>query len=136
MNEYHSIATQADFTRFLEETNDLHDGYIISVQYQNDGIVPIPHGHAFHPEKAKLRIQILVTSIFDTVVELLFSGIAEWQIKDSMWDMTQTAISFTKEGQVIWTNDYSTAPEVRKDCSYVIAASMKWKIVNFSKITE
>lgn len=129
MDTYHSITTRADIARFLEETNDLHDGYIISVQYRNDGIECVPHGHVFHPEKTELRIQILVCSIFNTVVELLFTGIHEWQIKDDMCDMIQTSVSFDKHGQVIWTNEYSTAPAVRKDCSYVIAASMKWKFL-------
>lgn len=129
MDTYHSITTQADIARFLEETNNLHDGYIISVQYRNDGIVPIPNGHEFHHENTELRVQILVTSIYDTVVELLFTGIDEWQIKDDMWDMIQTSVSFAGHGRVIWTNDYSTVPEVRKDCSYVIATSMKWKFL-------
>lgn len=129
MDTYHAITTQADIDRFLSETNDLHDGYIISVQYHNDGITPIPGGHEFHYENTQLRVQILVTSVYDSVVELLFTGMYEWQIRDEMWDITETAISFTKHNQIIWTSGYSTAPDVRKRYCYAVANSMQWRFV-------
>ena len=35
---YNSIRSNEDVKYFLEKTNSLHDGYIISVQYTNNGI--------------------------------------------------------------------------------------------------
>lgn len=70
-----------------------------------------------------------ITSIYDTVVELLFTGMYEWQIRDKMWDITETAIAFTKHNQIIWTSGYSTAPDVRKRYCYAVANSMQWRFV-------
>ena len=64
-----------------------------------------------------------MTSIYDTVVELTFSGLLEWQIRDSGMDITDTAVSFTDKGFVRWTDD----PEFSESSSYVIAQTMKWR---------
>ena len=85
---------------FLEKTNALHDGYVISVQYRNDGISKVYGGHCFSPEQTKLTLQILVTSIWDAVVELEFEGLLEWQIKDNQWEILDTAVLFDEKNRV------------------------------------
>ena len=41
---YNSIKSSEDIQYFLEKVNSLHDGYIIGVQYVNNGI-PILQQH-------------------------------------------------------------------------------------------
>lgn len=125
---YYSIKSNEDIQYFLENTNSLHDGYIIGVQYANNGISKIEYGHSFSPEQTKLVVKILVTSICDAVVELEFENLLEWQIKDNQWDMTDTTIMFDDKNWIIWSDDaYVTMEEVKKG-SYVIAKSMRWRI--------
>ena len=106
----------------------MHDGYIIGVQYINNGISKIAHGHSFNPEQTKLVVKILVTSIGDAVVELEFENLLEWQIKDNQWDMTDTTVMFDDHNWIIWSDDvYINMEEVKKG-SYAIAESMRWRI--------
>jgi hypothetical protein len=126
---YKSIKSNEDIQYFLEKTNSLHDGYIIGVRYENNGISTTESGYRFSPEQTKLVIKILVTSICDTIVELEFENLKEWQIKDKQWDMTDTAIIFDDHNWIIWSDDvYINIEEVKKG-SYAIAKSMRWRIV-------
>ena len=126
---YNSITSNDDIRYFLEKVNSLHDGYIIGVQYINNGISKIEHGHSFNFEQTKLVVKILVTSIWDAVVELEFAGLLEWQIKDNQWDMTDTSVIFDKDDWILWSDDvYIDANELKKG-SYVIAKTMKWRFV-------
>ena len=125
---YNSIKSSEDIQCFLEKVNSLHDGYIIGVQYVNNGISKIEHGHSFNPEQTKLVVKILVTSIWDAVVELEFENLLEWQIKDNQWDMTDTTVMFNDHNWIIWSDDvYINMEEVKKG-SYAIAESMRWRI--------
>ena len=125
---YNSIKSSEDIQYFLENVNSLHDGHIIGVQYVNNGISKIEHGHSFNAEQTKLVVKILVTSICDAVVELEFENLLEWQIKDNQWDMTDTTVMFDDHNWIIWSDDvYINMEEVKKG-SYVIAESMKWRI--------
>ena len=125
---YNSIKSSEDIQYFLEKVNSLHDGYIIGVQYINNGISKIAHGHSFNPEQTKLVVKILVTSIGDAVVELEFENLLEWQIKDNQWDMTDTTVMLDDHNWIIWSDDvYINMEEVKKG-SYVIAESMRWRI--------
>ena len=125
---YNSIKSSEDIQYFLENVNSLHDGYIIGVQYVNNGISKTEHGHSFNLEQTKLVVKILVTSICDAVVELEFENLLEWQIKDDQWDMTDTTVMFDDHNWIIWSDDvYINMEEVKKG-SYVIAKSMKWRI--------
>ncbi len=125
---YNSINSSEDIQYFLEKVNSLHDGYIIGVQYANNGISKIECGHSFSPEQTKLVVKILVTSICDAVVELEFENLLEWQIKDNQWDMTDTTVMFDDNKRIIWSDDvYINMEEIKKG-SYVIAKSMKWRI--------
>ena len=126
---YNSIKSSEDIRYFLEKVNSLHDGYIIGVQYINNGISKIEHGHSFNPEQTKLVVRILVTSIWDAVVELEFEGLLEWQIKDSQWDITDTTVIINEKHWIVWAdNTYSNEEEMKKS-SYAIAKSMKWRVV-------
>ena len=71
---FNTIKTKKDIENFLDKTNALHDGYIIGVQYTNGGITKLEYGHHFNPEQTKLIIQVLVTSIFDAIVEIEFEN--------------------------------------------------------------
>ena len=125
---FNMIKTKENIENFLVKTNALHDGYIIGVQYTNSGITKSDYGHHFNPQQTKLTIQVLVTSIYDTIVELEFENLLEWQIKDNQWDITDSSIMFDENGSIIWVdNVYITVEEMKKG-SYVIAKIMKWRI--------
>ena len=123
------IRTNNDIRVFLEKTNSLHDGYIIGVNYNNCGITPTEDGYTFNPEQTKLVLQILVTSICDAVVEIVFENLLEWQIHDNQWDITETSVIFNEQNWIIWSDDSFDNMEITKKGSYVIAQSMKWRIV-------
>ena len=126
---YNSIKSSEDIQYFLEKVNSLHDGYIIGVQYANNGISKIEHGHSFNPEQTKLILKILVTSIDDAVVELEFENLSEWQIKDNQYDITDTSIVFNDNNYIVWCDDIFVNIDEMKNSSYVIAKSMKWRII-------
>ena len=125
---FNIIKTKKDIENFLDKTNALHDGYIIGIQYANGGITKLDYGHHFNPEQTKLIIQVLVTSIFDTIVEIEFENLFEWQIRDNQWDITDSSIIFDENGSIIWLDDVYTTTEEMKKGSYVIAKTMKWRI--------
>ena len=125
---YHTIHSQSDIDLFLDRTNSLHDAYLIGVDYAHNGI---SGGNPcyFDWDKAELRLRWLVTSIYDKTVELVFTAPLEWQIKEWGYDITNTAVSLTDKGFVIWADLDSTAPEFREQGSYVIAQAMKWRFL-------
>lgn len=124
-NVFHPIRTQSDIDQFLDRTNGLHDAHLIGVQYAHDGI---SGGNPcfIDPDRAELRLRCLVTSIYDAVVELVFTAPCEWQLRDNGFDITDTAVSFDEKGRVIWTDD--SDPNCR-DGSWVIARAMKWRFL-------
>ena len=126
---FNEIRTNNDIRVFLEKTNSLHDGFIIGVNYSNCGITPTEDGYTFNPEQTKLVLQILVTSICDAVVEIVFEDLLEWQIHDNQWDITETSVIFNEQNWIIWSDDAFDNMETTKKGSYVIAQSMKWRIV-------
>ena len=126
---YYEIKTKKDIQFFLNKSNSLHDGYIINVQYTNNGISIDGDTYYFNPEQTKLILQILVTSICDTIIEIEFENLKEWQIKDNQWDMTDTSVVFDKDDWILWSYDvYIDANELKKG-SYIIAKTMKWRFV-------
>ena len=125
----HSIKSIKDINNFLEETNSLHDGYVVEVRYNNDGISKIEGGHYFEPSKTKLVLQILVTSIWDAVVEIEFENLLEWQIKDNQSDIFDVSVFFNENNLIVWMDDIYISAEEMKKGSYVIAESMKWRII-------
>ena len=122
---FNEIKTKKDIQEFIDKTNSLHDGYIIGVQYTNVD----ENGYFINPNAKKLSLRILVTSISDTVVEIEFDGVLEWQIKDNQMDMTNTSILFVEYDRILWVDDVFTNMNLLKNESYVIADSMRWRIV-------
>ena len=126
---FNEIKTSNDIQTFLEKTNYLHDGYIIDVKYAHHGISKIENGYYFEPDKTKLILQILVTSIWDAVVEIEFEGLFEWQIKDNQSDIFHTSVTFDEHNRIVWSDDTCIKLDDVKSGSYAIASSMKWRIV-------
>lgn len=125
---FHAIETNKDIEFFLDGINGLHDGHLIGVKYVHNGHLG-KNPHLINPELTELHIRYMVTSIQNKVVELVFSNLSEWQIRDNSFDITDTAVSLCENGQVIWADDYSTEPDIREIGSYVIAEKMKWRFV-------
>ena len=126
--EYIYIESKQDIDFFLDRINGLHDGYIIGVQYEHRGHTG-KNPHYIDPTLSVLKIQIMVTSIHDAIVELVFQALSQWQVRDNSFDITDTAISFTDDGHVIWADDCSTAPDIRERGSFAIARAMKWRFI-------
>lgn len=126
---FQTIQTSKDIEFFLDQTNELHDGDLIGVQYIHNGHTG-GNPHYVNPKLSELRMRYMVTSIDDAIVELVFSSLVEWQVKDNSFEITDTAVSIDENGFVIWTDDCSTAAEVRKNGSYVIAEKMQWRFVD------
>ena len=125
---FQSISGKKDITHFLDKTNGLHDAYLIGVRYIHNGHTA-GNPHVIDPALSELCIRYMVTSIQDAIVEMVFSSLLEWQIKDTSFDITDTSISILEDGTVIWSDDCSTAPEDKECGSYVIARTMKWRFV-------
>ena len=125
---YHTIDSQSDIDLFLDRTNDLHDAYLIGVQYAHNGHTGGNPSY-IDPDRAELRLRWLVTSIYDRIVELVFTAPLQWQLRDQGFDITDTAVSFTDKGFVVWADDISTDPKVLESGSYVIAKAMKWRFL-------
>ena len=129
---FNEIKTEKDIQYFLEKTNSLHDGYIVGVQYTNDILTNVDeNGYFTNPDATKLIIRILVTSIFDTLVEIEFENLWTWQVLNDTYHyvILDTSVSFNEKGYIIWADDALIEPEDIEGSSYAIAKSMKWRIV-------
>ena len=123
------IKTEKDIQDFIDKTNSLHDGFIISVAYANNGIEKTETGHSYCPWMTRLTLRILVTSIWDAIVEIEFESLDQWQIKDNFSEIFAITLSFDAQGRVVWADNVWKNIDNFKGCSYVIARSMKWRIV-------
>lgn len=97
----------------------------------NDAIMHTDSGgHFIEPDKTKLVLRVLVTSMDDIIVEMEFEALSEWQIKDKVYqkEITDTEVFFM-DGMIAWSDDFYDDPLEFKEGSYVIAKSMKWRIV-------
>lgn len=129
MNSYYSIKSLADIDTFIKKTNALHDGYIITVDYRNDGIKISGDVYEFNPELKQLKIRVLITSIQDAVLEMEFENVLEWKITEADYDILEANVSFDKNGFVIWADGAIDLNNVQGNDSYVIAEIMKWRIL-------
>ncbi len=125
---FKSIKSEQDIKDFLDQTNSLHDGYILGIQYVNNGISVNGDEYCFDFEQTKLILRILVTSIYDKIIEIEFEGLSEWQIRDNQSDILDTAVFFDENHRIVWTDDTFINMENLKNTSYVIAQSMKWRV--------
>ena len=129
MDNYLSIKNLTDINTFIEKTNALHDGYIIAVEYQNNGIKISNNYYEFDSEKKQLKIRVLITSIQDAVLEMVFENILEWKITEANYDILETAVSFDDKGFIVWADGAIDLDNIEKNDSYVIAEKMKWRIL-------
>ena len=127
--DYRIISDEQDAAAFLSETKGLHDGYIISVDHQHHGYT---WGDPLYidTEKTKLVLRVMVTSIYDTLIEMVFESIKDFQIKDADYELLDSSISFSKDGYVTWCGDLSTEPDSLRNSNFVISKVMKWRIVS------
>lgn len=121
------IKSEKDINDFLEETRALHDGFIIDVQYKHSGIQRIDNCLHVHPDETKLTLKIFAPSIFDKIVEIEFENLLDWQIKSGNDYLYEACVNI-EPGYIVWSSDACASAERLKDCSYVIARSMKWRI--------
>ena len=126
---FKTIRTDEDIREFLDRTNHLHDGYILALDFRNEGITKEGENrHRIDPSQTKLSLRILVTSILDTVVEIEFENLSQWQIKNGAWDdITDTSVTFDEENRIVWSDD-SYANNETESGSFVVCGSMKWRI--------
>ena len=106
--DYRIISDEKDAAAFLAEANGLHDGYIVSVNYQHQGYT---WGNPIYidPEKTKMVLCVMVTSIYDTLIEIVFESIKDFQIKDADYELLDSSISFSKvEVTMVFSSDDST----------------------------
>ena len=123
------IKSKQDINDFLKETRGLHDGYIVDVQYKHSGIQRIDNCLHVHPDETKLTLKIFAPSIFDAIVEIEFKNLLDWQIKSGN-DYFYEACVNIETGYIVWSSEVYTSPERLKDSTYVIARSIKWRIVD------
>ena len=128
MNNYYSIKSPADIDTFIEKTNALHDGYIVAVEYRNNGIKISGDVYEFNPELKQLIIRVLITSIQDAVLEMEFENVLEWKITQSNCDILEAGVSFDEKGFIIWADGAIDLNNVQENDSYVIAGKMKWRL--------
>ncbi len=105
MNKYFLIDKLADIDIFIEKTNALHDGYIIAVEYLNNGIKISGDAYEFNSELKQLKIRVLIMSIQDVVLEMVFENILKWKITEGDCDILEADVRFDKNGFVIWADD-------------------------------
>ena len=135
---YTPILTPEDAKSFIQAVNSLHDGEITAINYQFNGITKLPEGgHMYEPDKTELKITVLVTSIWDSVVELVFESLDDWQLGgysgSCIYDIL---VDFNDQDFVIWTTGYSTDMAVMREEDFVIARRMKWRFVEDNRPDE
>ena len=135
---YTPLLTPEDAKAFIEAVNHLHDGEITAMDYRFTGITKLPDGgHMYAPDMTELRITVLVTSIWDSVVELVFEALDDWQIGgysgSSIYDIL---VGFSDKDFVIWTTGCSTDMEVMREEDFVVARRMKWRFIEDNRPDE
>lgn len=137
MNNYTAIKNLADIDTFIKKTHALHDGYVIAVEYLNKGIKPTVldselytgWGYEFNWALTRLKVRVLITSIQDAVLEMIFENVLEWKISEAQDDILEVGVGFDDKGFIIWTDDAGGMDSFKENDSYVIAEKMKWRIL-------
>ena len=135
---YTPILTPEDAKSFVEAVNSLHDGEITDIHYQFNGITKLPEGgHMYAPDMTEMRITVLVTSIWDSVVELVFEALDDWQLGGHSGScIYDILVDFSDRGFVIWTTGCSTVMAVMQEADFVISRRMKWRFVEDNRPDE
>ena len=135
---YTPILTPEDAKAFIQAVNSLHDGEITAISYQFNGITKLPEGgHMYAPDETELKITVLVTSIWDSVVELVFEALDDWQLggysESCIYDIL---VDFNGQGFMVWTTGCSTDMAVMQEADFVISRRMKWRFVEDNRPDE
>ena len=135
---YTPILTPEDAKAFIQAVNSLHDGEITAINYQFNGITKLPEGGHMHaPDMTEMRITVLVTSIWDSVVELVFEALDDWQLGGHSGScIYDILVDFRDRGFVVWTTGCSTDMAVMQEEDFVIARRMKWRFVEDNRPDE
>ncbi len=74
------ISTPEDVKKFLSETNDMHDAYLLSADYRAH-VRANHHTVVLSTEGESLVLRYQATSMLDLpIVELTFLNVAEWKV--------------------------------------------------------
>ncbi|MBE6610277.1 MAG: hypothetical protein E7634_06380 [Ruminococcaceae bacterium] len=131
---FNEIRSSDDIKLFLDKTNMLHDGYILDAKYEYHGIEKIENELWFCPGQDKVTIKIVATSIFDAIVEIEFDKVSEWQINSRNTEIFAAYVDFIEPDRIIWAGEFNEDMDEMKKNSYVIAQSMKWRILGEFRI--
>lgn len=130
MGNYTDITVDRDIEDFLQRTNHLHDGYVISTTYKNDGIEMTNGGYDFYFDKSRLVLQVLVTSLEDTIVEMIFDNVYEWQLCGGDIPILDSYMHFDTNGAIVFTDEEDDEFEYLGSVR-VVAGKMSWRIIEF-----
>jgi len=118
------VETPEDVRRLIDETNDMHDAYLLSIHYRTH-VRANHHVTASYCEGESLVLRYLVTSLLDLpIVELTFLGVSEWKAPDGVLFGIQT--SFDTSFVTFFAD--SETPENAP--TRVISRKMYWRIVD------
>lgn len=124
---FHEIKTQKDIEQFLEQSKALQDGDLIDVHYVHNDLRKDSCGgeYYFGSGQTKLSFRILVENM---IVEIEFEDVWTWHIKDPECEIVESTVIINENNHIVWSDHPYTSIDARKEGSYVIANSMKWRI--------
>lgn len=125
---YNIIKTNEDVRLLEESSNGLHDGRIVSIDFQNRGINRTgEYSIAYEHDKVEMKLRILVTSAFDKIIELYFKGVHQYRLDSYPFDdIFGFSIEFDKRGYVTWRDSLPGDSLA----NFVHAREMSWRIVS------
>jgi len=133
--KYTEIKTNEDVATLFRVSNGMHDGHVVSVEYKNKAAL----GNIYDYSKISLRLRILVSSVKDMIVELLFDTVYDYRIVDSIsgCDILGFSLSLDEYGNVTFTDDlFSPDFEDSPNVSYVKAKHLCWRVLEDAEIRE
>ena len=131
MKEYQYIKSPQDADRFMEATNELHDGHVTHFEFVNDGILQCSDGLVFDYSKVNLKMKVLITSLIGhPTVESVFRSVHRVQFYSFYFsDICGSSFAF-KEHSIIWADSHSTDEELLANCTYCEAESIVWRWID------
>lgn len=124
------VETAEDFSRFLDETNGMHDAYLLSSEYHTH--VRANHGTVVrHDEGESLTLRYQVTSASELpIVELTFLGVSKWKVSNE--DLFGLSVSFNAHFVTVLDGPVTLIAEdnVPDNVTHVTARKMYWRIVD------
>lgn len=124
------IETMEDFNHFLDETNGMHDAYLLSSEYRTH--VRANHDTVFcYGEGESLVLRYMVTSMFDlSIVELTFLDVSKWIIPNE--ELFGLSVSFNTQYVTVLDGPVTLISEngVPDNITHVTARKMYWRITD------